>query len=152
VQIDPDTGAVHVQKVWVAHDCGRAINPLAVEGQVQGAVWMGMGQALSEATQYHEGLAVACNLLDYRIPTIAESPPIDVTLIESMDPLGPFGAKEGSEGGLHGFPPALTNAIADALGLRLNALPVTPDRVFDALQIRRRELRLKKAQSAVKEA
>jgi 4-hydroxybenzoyl-CoA reductase subunit alpha len=152
VQIDPDTGAVQVKKVWVAHDCGRAINPLAVEGQVQGAVWMGMGQALSEATQYHEGLAVACNLLDYRIPTIAESPPIDVTLIESMDPLGPFGAKEGSEGGLHGFPPALTNAIADALGLRLNALPVTPDRVFDALQIRRRELRLKKAQSAVKEA
>lgn len=152
VQIDEDTGAVHIEKVWVAHDCGRALNPLAVEGQVQGAVWMGMGQALSEQTQYHEGLPLACNFLDYRIPTIAESPPIDVTLIESMDPLGPFGAKEGSEGGLHGFPPALTSAIADALGLRLNALPVTPDRVFDALQIKRRELRLKKAQSALKEA
>jgi 4-hydroxybenzoyl-CoA reductase subunit alpha len=152
VQVDEDTGAVRVEKVWVAHDCGRAINPLAVEGQVQGAVWMGMGQALSEETQYHEGLAIACNLVDYRIPTIAESPPVDVTLIESMDPLGPFGAKEGSEGGLHGFPPALTSAIADALGLRLNALPVTPDRVFDALQVRRRELRLKMAQSALKEA
>jgi 4-hydroxybenzoyl-CoA reductase subunit alpha len=152
VRIDEDTGAVHVEQVWVAHDCGRALNPLAVEGQVQGAVWMGMGQAMSEATEYHEGLSVACNLMDYRIPTIAESPPIDVTLIESVDPLGPFGAKEGSEGGLHGFPPALTNAIADALGLRLNALPVTPDRVFNALQARRRELRLKKAQSAVKEA
>ncbi len=141
VQVDEDTGAVHVEKVWVAHDCGRALNPLAVEGQVQGAVWMGMGQALSEETQYHEGLHLRANLLDYRIPTIAESPPIDVTLVESMDPLGPFGAKEGSEGGLHGFPPALTSAIADALGLRLNALPVTPDRVFDALQARRRELR-----------
>ena len=116
VQVDEDTGAVRVEQVWVAHDCGRAINPLAVEGQVQGAVWMGMGQALQEETQYHEGLPLRANMLDYRIPTIAESPPIDVTLIESMDPLGPFGAKEGSEGGLHGFPPALTNAIADALG------------------------------------
>jgi len=139
VQVDEDTGAVRVENVWVAHDCGRALNPLAVEGQVQGAVWMGMGQALQEETQYHEGLHLRPNLLDYRIPTIAESPPIHVTLIESMDPLGPFGAKEGSEGGLHGFPPALTAAIADALGLRLNALPVTPDRVFDALQERRRE-------------
>jgi 4-hydroxybenzoyl-CoA reductase subunit alpha len=114
---------------------------MAVEGQVQGAVWMGMGQALSEETQYHEGLPLRANLLDYRIPTIGESPPIHVTLIESMDPLGPFGAKEGSEGGLHGFPPALTSAIADALGLRLGALPVTPDRVFDAMQARRREQR-----------
>ncbi len=139
VQVDEDTGAVRVENVWVAHDCGRALNPLAVEGQVQGAVWMGMGQALQEETQYHEGLHLRPNLLDYRIPTIAESPPIHVTLVESMDPLGPFGAKEGSEGGLHGFPPALTAAIADALGLRLNALPVTPDRVFDALQERRRE-------------
>ena len=152
VQVDEDTGAVHVEKVWVAHDCGRAINPLAVEGQVQGAVWMGMGQALQEETQYHEGLPLRANMLDYRIPTIAESPPIDVTLIESMDPLGPFGAKEGSEGGLHGFPPALTNAIADALGLRINELPVTPDRVFDALLARRRQLRLKKAQQARSEA
>jgi 4-hydroxybenzoyl-CoA reductase subunit alpha len=139
VEVDDETGAVRVVQVWVAHDCGRALNPLAVEGQVQGAVWMGMGQALQEETQYHEGLHLRANLLDYRIPTMAESPPIAVTLVESMDPLGPFGAKEGSEGGLHGFPPALTAAIADALGLRLNALPVTPDRVHDALQARRRE-------------
>ena len=90
-------------------------------------------------------------MLDYRIPTILESPPIEVFLIESMDPLGPFGAKEASEGGLHGFPPALTNAIADALGLRLTQLPVTPDRVFDALQARRRELRARKARSARQE-
>ena len=90
-------------------------------------------------------------MLDYRIPTMLESPPIEVFLIESMDPLGPFGAKEASEGGLHGFPPALTNAIADALGLRLTQLPVTPDRVFDALQARRRELRARKARSARQE-
>ncbi|HEX7441730.1 MAG TPA: 4-hydroxybenzoyl-CoA reductase subunit alpha, partial [Caldimonas sp.] len=98
VSVDEDTGVVKVERVWVAHDCGFAINPLAVEGQVQGAVWMGMGQALSEETQYHEGLPLRPNMLDYRIPTIAESPPIDVKLIESHDPLGPFGAKEASEG------------------------------------------------------
>jgi 4-hydroxybenzoyl-CoA reductase subunit alpha len=151
VEVDEATGQVTVEKVWIAHDCGRAINPLAVEGQVQGAIWMGMGQAMCEETQYNEGLPLRANMIDYRIPTIAESPPIEVFLIESMDPLGPFGAKEASEGGLHGFPPALTSAIHDAVGLRLNALPVTPDRVFDALQVRRRELRLQKAKSAKQE-
>jgi 4-hydroxybenzoyl-CoA reductase subunit alpha len=141
VSVDEDTGAVKVEHVWVAHDCGFAINPLAVEGQVQGAVWMGMGQALSEETQYHEGLAMRPNMLDYRIPTIAESPPIAVHLVESIDPLGPFGAKEASEGALHGFPPALTNAICDAIGIRLAELPATPDRVLEAIQTRRREQR-----------
>ena len=110
VSVDEDTGVVKVEHVWVAHDCGFAINPLAVEGQVQGAVWMGMGQALSEETQYHEGLAMRPNMLDYRIPTIVESPPIDVHLVESLDPLGPFGAKEASEGGLARLP-----AGADAM-------------------------------------
>jgi 4-hydroxybenzoyl-CoA reductase subunit alpha len=142
VSVDEETGQVTVEKVWVAHDCGFAINPLAVEGQVQGAVWMGMGQALQEETQYHEGLHLRPNFLDYRIPTIAESPPIEVRLIESHDPLGPFGAKEASEGALHGFPPALTNAIADAIGIRLDALPATPDRVLDAILERRRAEKL----------
>ena len=147
VAVDEDTGAVSVERVWVAHDCGFAINPLAVTGQVQGGVWMGMGQALQEETQYHEGLALRPNFLDYRIPTIAESPPIDVHLVESRDPLGPFGAKEASEGALHGFPPALTNAIADAIGVRLNALPATPDRVLDALHEQRRADRLAAARA-----
>ena len=143
VTVDEDTGVVTVDHVWAAHDCGFAINPLAVEGQVHGAVWMGMGQAICEETQYHEGLPVRPNMLDYRIPTIAESPPIDVHLVESMDPLGPFGAKEASEGALHGFPPALTNAIFDAVGIRLYELPATPDRVLEAIHQRRREQRLK---------
>ena len=138
VSVDEETGRVTVEKVWVAHDCGFAINPLAVEGQVQGAVWMGMGQALQEETQYHEGLPLRPNLLDYLVPTIVESPPIEVKLIESDDPLGPFGAKEASEGALHGFPPALTNAIAAAIGIGLSELPATPDRVLDAIDERRR--------------
>ncbi|MGZ3438040.1 MAG: 4-hydroxybenzoyl-CoA reductase subunit alpha [Polyangia bacterium] len=143
VSVDADTGRVTVEKVWVAHDCGFAINPLAVEGQVQGAVWMGMGQALQEETQYHEGLSLRPNFLDYLVPTIVESPPIEVKLIESDDPLGPFGAKEASEGALHGFAPALTNAIADAIGIELNALPATPNRVLDAIDERRRADKLR---------
>ena len=148
VHVDEDTGLVTVERVWVAHDCGRAINPLAAEGQVQGAVWMGLGQALSEETQYFEGLPMRANLLDYRIPTIVESPPISVHLVESIDPLGPFGAKEASEGSLHGAPPALTNAIAQALGIRLDGLPASPDRVLDALLARRR----KQQRQALKQA
>ena len=143
VAVNEETGAVRVERVWVAHDCGFAINPLAVEGQVQGAVWMGMGQALSEETQYHEGLPLRANMLDYRIPTMAESPPIEVKLIETNDPLGPFGAKEASEGALHSFAPALCNAIFDAIGIRLSELPATPDRVLEAIHKRQREERLR---------
>jgi 4-hydroxybenzoyl-CoA reductase subunit alpha len=143
VAVDEETGQVHVEHVWVAHDCGFAINPMAVEGQVQGGVWMGMGQALSEETQYHQGLPMRANMLDYRIPTAVESPPIEVKLVESIDPLGPFGAKEASEGALHGLSPALTNAIYDAIGIRLTELPASPDRVLEAIQTSRRKERLR---------
>ncbi len=140
--VDIDTGMVTVEQVWVAQDCGFAINPLAVEGQIQGAVWMGMGQAIGEETRYERGLALHGSLLDYRVPTIVESPPIALHIVESIDPNGPFGAKEASEGALAGFLPALVNAIADAIGLRLDTLPVTPDRLLEALAVRRREQRL----------
>jgi 4-hydroxybenzoyl-CoA reductase subunit alpha len=139
VSVDEDTGVVTVDKVWVSHDCGRALNRLTVEGQVQGSVWMGMGQAMSEEAAYHEGLMLTANMLDYRVPTIQDSPPIEVGIVESIDPHGPFGAKEAGEGSLAAFLPALTNAIADATGLRFNDLPVTPDRVFAALEKRARE-------------
>jgi 4-hydroxybenzoyl-CoA reductase subunit alpha len=138
VTVDEETGEVAVDKVWVAHDCGKALNRLTVEGQVQGSVWMGMGQALSEETDYHDGLLLTGNMLDYRVPTIADSPPMDVGIVESNDPYGPFGAKEAGEGSLAAFLPALTNAIADAVGLRFDDLPVTPDRVYAALEKRRR--------------
>jgi 4-hydroxybenzoyl-CoA reductase subunit alpha len=138
VTVDEETGAVTVDKVWVAHDCGKALNRLTVEGQVQGSVWMGMGQAMSEEAAYHEGLLVTANMLDYRVPTIQDSPPIEVGIVESNDPHGPFGAKEAGEGSLAAFLPALTNAIADATGLRFNNLPVTPDRVFAAFEKRER--------------
>jgi 4-hydroxybenzoyl-CoA reductase subunit alpha len=138
VSVDEETGVVSVDKVWVAHDCGKALNRLTVEGQVQGSVWMGMGQAMSEEAAYHDGLLLTANMLDYRVPTIFDSPPIEVGIVESNDPHGPFGAKEAGEGSLAAFLPALTNAIADAIGVRFNDLPVTPDRVFAALEKRRR--------------
>ncbi len=138
VSVDQETGVVTVDKVWVAHDCGKALNRLAVEGQVQGSVWMGMGQAMSEEAAYHGGLMLTANMLDYRVPTIQDSPPIEVGIVESNDPHGPFGAKEAGEGSLAAFLPALTNAIADATGLRFNDLPVTPDRVFAAIEKRAR--------------
>ena len=134
VSVDPDTGEITVEKVWVAHDCGKALNPLAVEGQVEGSVWMGLGQAMSEETRYHEGLAITGNMLDYRVPTIVESPPIEVGIIECADPFGPFGAKEAGEGSLSGFLPALTNAVADAIGVRATELPLTPERMLELLE------------------
>ena len=139
VSVDEGTGVVTVDKVWVAHDCGKALNRLTVEGQVQGSVWMGMGQAMSEEAAYHDGLMLTANMLDYRVPTIQDSPPIEVGIVESIDPHGPFGAKEAGEGSLAAFLPALTNAIADAIGLRCNDLPVTPDRLFAALEKRARD-------------
>ena len=141
VSVDPDTAEITVEKVWVAHDCGRALNPLSVEGQVQGSVWMGMGQALCEETRYHEGLGIAGNMLDYRVPTIMDSPPIEVKIVECADPHGPFGAKEAGEGSLSGFLPAFTSAVADAIGIRPTELPVTPDRLLKLMEKKEQEAR-----------
>lgn len=148
VAVDEDTGTVKVEKVWVAHDCGFAINPLAVEGQVQGSVWMGMGQALFEETRYEKGLPMHASLLEYRVPTIADSPPIEVHIVESLDPNGPFGAKEAGEGSLSGFLPAVANAIADAIGVRFETLPITPDKILEALARRQRLARIAAATAA----
>ena len=141
ISVDPDTCRITVEKVWAALDCGFAINPMAVEGQIEGSVWMGMGQALCEETRYAEGLPVHSGLLEYRMPTIIDSPDIKAYIVESMDPLGPFGAKEAGEGALSGFPPALVNAVADAVGLDLDSLPVTPDRLMEARTLERRKKR-----------
>jgi len=151
VAVDEDTGEIRIEKVWAAHDCGFPINPLSVEGQIQGAVWMGMGQAIGEATHYQapNGLPLRANFLDYHFSTIVESPPIEVKIVEARDPNGPFGAKEASEGALHGFLPALTNAVADAIGIRLAELPASPDRLLAAIHARRlADKRKRKAEPA----
>jgi len=111
---------------------------------VQGSVWMGMGRRCARDALPRRA-PLAANFIDYRIPTIAESPPIETYIVEAPDPHGPFGAKEAGEGSLSGFIPALTNAIAAATGLRLTALPASPDRLLDALQARARKQRLTQA-------
>ena len=148
VEVDEDTGIVRVVGIWIAHDCGRAINPLAVEGQVHGAIWMGLGQALSEENRYHDGLPLGPNFLDYRMVNVLDTPPIDVTLVESIDPLGPFGAKEASEGGLHSVPPAIAAAVYDAVGVRVHETPITQDRLLEAIHQHRREQKLAAARAA----
>lgn len=134
VEVDARTGEVRVVKVWAAHDCGRALNPLAVRGQVQGSVWMGLGQALHEEIRMGPGGQVLnAGLLEYKVPGALDSPPVEVILIESGDPEGPHGAKEAGEGSLAAILPAITNAIHDAVGVWITDLPITPERVLEAL-------------------
>ena len=137
VSVDEDTGEVTVHKVWAAHDCGRALNPVAVEGQVIGSVWMGLGQALEEEMVWKDGLLMNPGLLEYRSPSSSESPEIECIIVESIDPEGPFGAKEAGEGSLAATIPAISNAIYDAVGVRLREAPFTPERVLAALRAKK---------------
>ncbi len=134
VSVDEETGEVTVHKIWAAHDCGRALNPVAVEGQVIGSVWMGLGQALQEEIIWKDGLIMNPGLLGYASPTAAESPEIEPIIVESVDPEGPFGAKEAGEGSLAATIPAIANAIYNAVEIRLREAPFTPERVLAALR------------------
>ncbi len=134
VSVDEETGVVTIDRMWVAHDCGRAINRTVVEGQIEGCVYMGVGEAMIEDHAYRPGgLLKSLSILEYKIPTIHETPPIEVTIVESHDPNGPFGAKEAGEGPQLSTVPAIANAIYDATGLWLKKAPFTPDVVLKAL-------------------
>jgi len=137
VSVDEETGEVTVHKVWAAHDCGRALNPVSVEGQIIGSVWMGMGQALTEELVWKDGMLMNPGLLEYRSPSSVESPDVEAIIVESVDPEGPFGAKECSEGSLAATIPAIANAIYDAVGVRLHESPFTPERVLAALRAKK---------------
>jgi 4-hydroxybenzoyl-CoA reductase subunit alpha len=140
VEVDAETGFVEVKSIWVAHDCGRALNPTIVEGQMEGSAYMGFAEALMEqhifkdADHGRAGLHNAPSLLDYRIPTSLDTPELRSLIVESIDPEGPYGAKEAGEGPLHPSIPAIANAIYDAVGIRMDALPFSPPRVWRALQ------------------
>ena len=138
VTVDEDTGEVTVHKVWAAHDCGRALNPVSVEGQIIGSVWMGLGQALQEEMVWKDGMLMNPGLLEYRSPSAVESPEVEAIIVESIDPEGPFGAKECSEGSLAATIPAISNAIYDAVGVRLHESPFTPERVLAALRAKKK--------------
>ncbi|HEX8431634.1 MAG TPA: molybdopterin cofactor-binding domain-containing protein, partial [Longimicrobium sp.] len=140
VEVDVETGFVDVKSIWVAHDCGRALNPTIVEGQIEGSAYMGFGEALMEEHVFKDamhgraGLHNAPSLLDYRIPTSLDTPEMTALIVESIDPEGPYGAKEAGEGPLHSTIPAIANAIFDAVGVRMDSLPFSPPRVWRALQ------------------
>jgi 4-hydroxybenzoyl-CoA reductase subunit alpha len=142
VSVDEDTGEVTVHKVWASHDCGRALNPVSVEGQIIGSVWMGMGQALTEEMVWKDGMLMNPGMLEYRSPSSVESPEIEPIIVESIDPEGPFGAKECSEGSLAATIPAIANAIYDAVGIRLHESPFTPERVLSALRAKKSQKKL----------
>ncbi len=134
VTVDEETGVLTVDRVWCAHDLGRTLHREIAEGQIEGCVYMGVGEALCEDQTYERGLMRTPSILEYRIPTIDDVPEIFVELIESHDPEGPFGAKECGEGPQLSTVPAIGNAIHDAVGVWMGRPPYTPDRLFRALR------------------
>jgi CO/xanthine dehydrogenase Mo-binding subunit len=117
-----------------AHDLGTAINPMGAEGQLEGSVQMGLGYALSEEILWDKGKILNPSFLDYEFPTALDMPEVKPVLIETDDPEGPFGAKECGEGTTTPVAPAITNAIYDAIGVRINDIPFTPEKILKALE------------------
>jgi 4-hydroxybenzoyl-CoA reductase subunit alpha len=146
VKVDPETGLVDVEQVWIAHDVGRAINPVLTLGQVEGSVYMGLGEALLEEQvvrrlpRHRSGASVlrAVSMLDYKSPTFLDMPPVTTYLIEEPDPAGPFGAKEVGQGPLLPIAPALANAVFDAVGARIDEVPILPHKILAALDAAKR--------------
>ncbi len=134
VEVDPDTGMVRLLNLWAAHDVGRAINPMSCEGQIEGGTAMGIGLALTEELPVLDGRMMAPNFHDYGMPTAVDIPRIDVTLVETVDELGPFGAKGIGEGGIIPPPAAIANAVADAVGIRPRSYPMRPWKVREWIE------------------
>tara|TARA_B100000686_G_scaffold3741_1_gene3872 strand:+ start:144 stop:1157 length:1014 start_codon:yes stop_codon:yes gene_type:complete len=140
VKVDAETGQTKVVKIWAAHDCGKALNPLSVKGQMIGSCHMGLGQVLSEEMKYgRNGHLMNPDLLDYKIPSVHEMPEVVPIIVESNDSEGPFGAKEAGEGPLLPILPAVCNAVYDAIGIRTSELPITPDRMYRLIERRCKE-------------
>ncbi len=135
--VDAETGEIELHDVWIAHDIGRALNPLLVEGQVEGSVYMGIGEALMEAQVFRKGVHKTPSMLDYKSPTTLETPEIHTMLVETDDPEGPFGAKEAGQGPLLPVIPAIANAVYDAVGVRIDEIPITPEKILRALELGR---------------
>jgi 4-hydroxybenzoyl-CoA reductase alpha subunit len=138
VEVDPSTGIVRVPKVWIGHDLGQAINPLLAIGQVEGSVYMGLGEALMEEMTYRDKQRNVVHhhpsMLEYKSITTHEMCDVETFLIEDPDPNGPFGAKEVGQGPLLPLPPAVANAVYDAVGVRVDEVPISPHAVLRALK------------------
>jgi CO/xanthine dehydrogenase Mo-binding subunit len=137
VDVDPQTGIVTVERIWIGHDIGQSINPTLVMGQVEGSVYMGLGEALMEEMAYRANRNIVHkfpSMLEYKSPTTLEMCDVVTYLIEDPDPNGPFGAKEVGQGPLLPVPPAIANAVYDAVGVRVDEVPITPEKVLTALR------------------
>jgi 4-hydroxybenzoyl-CoA reductase subunit alpha len=134
VDVDVEIGALKVEKLWVAHDCGRALNPLNVEGQVEGGAYMGLGEILFEESRFRGVLHQKPSLLEYRLLTTMDMPPVEVIIVENPDSEGPYGAKEAGEGPLNPIPPSVANAVYNAIGVRFDATPITRDKILRGLE------------------
>jgi 4-hydroxybenzoyl-CoA reductase subunit alpha len=137
VTVDAETGEVKPTEIWIAHDIGRALNPLLVEGQVEGSIYMGLGEVLMEEQVFRKGVHKAPSMLEYKSPTTLETPEIHTILVETDDPEGPFGAKEAGQGPLLPVIPAVANAVHDAVGVRIDETPISPEKVLKALELGR---------------
>jgi 4-hydroxybenzoyl-CoA reductase subunit alpha len=137
VDCDPDTGEVAVRDVWIAHDIGRTLNRNMVLGQIEGSVYMALGEALLEESAFRGGMHSGPSMLEYKSPTAMDMPEIHTILIESIDPEGPLGAKEAGQGALLPVVPAIANAVHDALGVRIDQVPILPQLVVKALREKR---------------
>jgi CO/xanthine dehydrogenase Mo-binding subunit len=141
VDVNPTTGWINVPKIWIAHDIGRALNPTLVRGQVEGSVYMGLGEALMEEQEFrrlpkklsHALVHKFPSMLEYKSPTSLDMPEIFTELVEEPDPRGPFGAKEVGQGPLLPIMPAVANAVYDAVGVRIDEVPITPEKIMKAL-------------------
>jgi len=139
VEVDPETGILSIPKIWIAHDVGKCINPALVMGQVEGSVYMGLGEAVMEEMAYRTDANANVvhkfpSMLEYKSPTTKEMPEVETYLVEDPDANGPFGAKEVGQGPLLPIPPAVANAVFDAVGVRVDEVPVTPEKVLRALK------------------
>jgi CO/xanthine dehydrogenase Mo-binding subunit len=138
VEVDLETGILEVTKLTVAHDLGRALNPVVSEGQIEGGMYMGHAEAVVEEQVFRKGLHKQPSLLEYKIPTSLDVPDMEVSMIETVDPEGPFGAKEVGQGPLSPVIPAIANAVYDAIGIRFDSTPITADKILRALEARRK--------------
>ena len=137
LDVDPRTGWIRVERVHLAHDVGRCINPVLVVGQVEGSVYMGLGEALMEEQAFRANRGAVHrmpSMLEYKSPTTMEMPEVVTYLVEDPDPRGPFGAKEVGQGPLLPIAPAVANAVYDAVGVRIDEVPITPEKVLKALE------------------
>lgn len=135
VSVDMETGQIFVESITDAHDCGKAINLTSVEGQMEGSISMGLGEALFEEVKFDKnGKVINSSLGEYHIPTIVDMPEMKCIVVESNEPNGPFGAKEVGEGAIMPTIPAILNAVRDAIGVPIQELPLTPERVLKAIK------------------